>query len=151
MAVCRPLPTMDNAFGTALSSPPDVSHSSPTKNFAIPEELDNGPDVEPNRYNPSQLLINVSSKDRSAVPPPSSLQVENAQLHAIPNLANIVSFASFDIEPAGSRVAPIDINNSHLPEPPVMEQAYGIELKSDPVSPAWLMLSKSLLMSSLIT
>jgi len=38
------------------------------------------------------------------------------------------------IEPAGSRVAPIDVDNSHLPEPPVLEQAYGTELDSDPVS-----------------
>lgn len=117
---------MDNAIGAALSSPPDVSHSSPTKNLAIPEELDDGPDAKPN-YDPSQLLINVSLKDRSALPPPSSLQVASAQLHAIPNLTNI---ASFGIEPAGSRV----VDNSHLPEPPVLEQPYGTELDSDPVS-----------------
>jgi len=55
-------------------------------------------------------------------------------LHAIPNLTNIVSFTFFSIEPARSRVAPIDVNNSHLPELPVLEQAYGKELDSDPVS-----------------
>jgi hypothetical protein len=124
---------MYNAIGTALSSPPDVSHSSSTKNFAISEEPDNGPDAEPN-YDPSY----VSLKDRSVVPPSSSLKVPSAQLHAIPNLTNIVSFTSFrvSIEPGGSRVAPIDVDNSHLPEPPVLEQAYGIELdsNSNPVS-----------------
>ena len=71
------LPTMDNAISTALSSPPDVSHSSPPKDFAIPEELNDGPDARPN-YDPSQLVINVSLKDRSAIPPPSSLKITSA-------------------------------------------------------------------------
>jgi TRIAD3 protein (E3 ubiquitin-protein ligase RNF216) len=31
-------------------------------------------------------------------------------------------------------MAPIDVDNSHLPEPPVLEQAYWTELDSDPVS-----------------
>jgi hypothetical protein len=45
-----------------------------------------------------------------------------------------LSLSHLSIEPAGSRAAPIDVDNSHLPEPPVLEQAYGTELDSDPVS-----------------
>lgn len=108
---------MDNTIRTALSSPraPDVSHSSPAKYFEV---LDDSPDARP-------------SYERSAARPPSLLQVTGAQLlHAIPNL----SFPSFDIGPAGSRVAPIDVDNSPLPEPPVLEQAHGTLLNSDPVS-----------------
>jgi hypothetical protein len=48
--------------------------SSPTINFPITEELDDGPDAEPNYYDPPH----VSLKDRSVVPPSSSLKVASA-------------------------------------------------------------------------
>lgn len=106
---------MDNAIGTALSSPraPNVSHPSPAKYFGV---LDDSPDAGP-------------SYERSAAPPRSLPQVARGQLlHAIPNL----SFPSFGSGPAGSRVAPIDVDNG--PEPPVSEQVHGTVLNSDPVS-----------------
>ena len=121
---------MGNAMGTTLSPPPDVS---PTKKIAISEELVDGPDSKPN-FDRSQLLVNVPLKDRSAAPSLCSLRVSSGQLHAILNLTNFVFFAYFSIEPAGSRVAPIDVDNSQLPAPSVLGQAYGTELDSDPVS-----------------
>ena len=126
-------PHMDNTTGIIPSISTDVSPSPPTKSFLIPEELDEGPGVEPN-YNPSQLHINVALKDRSAVPPLNSPRIARAQLHATPHFTNVVSFALFDIETAGSRVTPIDVDNSPLPEPPVSEHASVIELDDDPIS-----------------
>jgi hypothetical protein len=121
---------MGNAIGTTLSSPPDVSS---TKEIAISEELVDGPDAKP-IFDHSQLHINVPLKDRSASPPLSSLRVARSQLHAILNLTNFVFFVYFSIEPAGSCVAPINVNSSQLPAPSVLGQAYETELDFDPVS-----------------
>jgi len=127
---------MDNAIGVAPSKSPDASPSPPPEIISVhvlPEPLSHAPDVE-HTWDPSQSHINISLKD-GAVPPLSSLQLAHAQLHAIPHLTDIVSFALFGIEAAGSQVAPNKVDNSPLlPEPPALEQVSGIGADSDPVS-----------------
>ena len=124
---------MDNAIP---SKSPDASSSpSPesTSVHVLPELLSHAPDVE-HTWDPSQSHINIPLKG-GTVPPLSSLQLAHAQLHAIPRLTDIVSFALFGIEAAGNQVAPINVDNSPLvPEPPVLEQVSGIGADPDPVS-----------------
>ena len=128
---------MDNAIGVARPKSPDASPAPPPESISVhvlPELLSHAPDVE-HTWDPSQSHINIESLKDGAVPPLSSLQLAHTQLHAIPHLTDNVSFALFGIEAAGSRVTPINVDNSPLlPEPPVLEQVPGIGADSDPVS-----------------
>ena len=106
---------MDNAIGVAPSRSPDPSPSTPPESISVhvlPELLSLAPDVE-HTWDPFQSHINISLKD-GADPPLNSLQLARAQLHAIPHLTDIVSFALFGIETTGGQVAPINVANSPL-------------------------------------